>query len=118
MAEPYMSPFEGSAKRGFSDIEFLKRFGSVKPQIKVNELKNLEQMETRRRMAERLRGSVGAVDAGMLGKATGIVGAGQAGWGVGRMLGNSPLLTDPNMTYDQFYQNMLGNLFRRTNVPS
>jgi RHS repeat-associated protein len=33
------------------------------------------------------------------------------GWAVGRILGRTPLLTDPSMTYDQFYQELFSNLF-------
>jgi hypothetical protein len=49
----------------------------------------------------------------LLGKALAVAGAGQAGWGIGRTLGNTPLMTDPSMTYDQFYQQQFQNLFNK-----
>ncbi|OPZ44139.1 MAG: Ser-Thr-rich glycosyl-phosphatidyl-inositol-anchored membrane family protein [Euryarchaeota archaeon ADurb.BinA087] len=35
----------------------------------------------------------------------------QFGWSLGRFLGETPLITDPSMTYDQFYQDLFKNLF-------
>lgn len=37
--------------------------------------------------------------------------AAQMGWGLGRELGQTPLMTDPNTTYDQFYTNALQKAF-------
>ena len=45
----------------------------------------------------------GSVYAPLLTRAAAIPAAAVGGYGVGRVLGNTPLLTDPNMTYDQFY---------------
>jgi hypothetical protein len=42
----------------------------------------------------------------LIGKAIGIAGAGMAGWDVGRTLGQTPLMTDPSMTYDDYYQDL------------
>jgi hypothetical protein len=38
------------------------------------------------------------------------VGAGQAGWGTGRKLGGTPLISDSGMTYDQFYEDLFTKL--------
>jgi hypothetical protein len=48
-----------------------------------------------------------------LGPVGSIYGAAQGGWDLGRLLGKTPLITDKNTTYDQFYQNMFQNLLQR-----
>jgi len=53
-----------------------------------------------------LKGAGGLASSRVLG----VVGAGTTGWGLGRLLGQTPLLGDPKMTYDQFYQQMFSNL--------
>ena len=55
--------------------------------------------------------SSGAAYAPLLMKMAAPTLAGVAGWGTGRVLGNTPLLTDPSVTYDdmftQFFQNKM-----------
>ncbi len=38
--------------------------------------------------------------------------AGKTGWDIGRILGQTPLITDPNTTYDQFYQDMFQKMIQ------
>ena len=53
--------------------------------------------------------NTGLASNSLLGAAGGVAGAASAGWSLGQQLNKTPLLTDPNMTYGDFYT----NLFRR-----
>ena len=60
-----------------------------------------------------VRASAGTAATSALGTALALYGAGSAGWGVGRLLGKTPTLTDPNVTYDQVYQDILENMLNK-----
>ncbi len=62
-----------------------------------------------------MKATLGATGAATT-KLIGPVGAAVGGWSLGRILGQTPLLTDQNMTYDQFYQNMFQNLLRAKQI--
>jgi RHS repeat-associated protein len=42
----------------------------------------------------------------------------QFGWSLGRVLGQTPLLTDPSITYDQMYQKFFSNRFIKKITPT
>jgi len=46
-----------------------------------------------------------------------LINSATTGWDIGRLLGQTPLLTDPSMTYDQFYQELFSKLFFKTVTP-
>lgn len=97
------------AKRGLSRPEFMRK---LNPNIlkfpKAEVLKQLKNQEMIRRMnmLKNVKGMAG-------GNILGVAGAASGGWSLGRMLGQTPLIADPNMTYDQFYQNMFQNILGR-----
>jgi len=60
-----------------------------------------------------VRASAGAAGTSTLGSLLALYGAAQGGWSTGRLLGNTPTLTDPAVTYDKVYQDLFTRLLRK-----
>jgi len=60
-----------------------------------------------------VRASAGTAATSSLGSLLALYGAAQGGWSTGRLLGNTPTLTDPAVTYDKVYQDLFTRLLRK-----
>jgi len=70
-------------------------------------------MQLIKKATPKIVGESGQAMTAALGAPLAIAGAAKSGWDIGRILGQTPLLTDPNMSYDQFYQQIFSDLFKK-----